>query len=87
MFLKIWKKAKQLIKEEIQLKKDYRRLSESLLDYEALQNMVNTVANTNTVEIEIKTKEGHTFIIRKAEQSNNKYESFMDKYRRAKING
>lgn len=78
---KILKKARELVKEETKLKHDMRRVQRISLDYEALQNIVNSVA-TKDVEIDIDTEDGmHIKVIPKF-NSGVPYESFADKYKK-----
>lgn len=83
-FIECWKKAKQLLKEEAQLKRDIRKLELANLDYEALQRMVNNVS-ANQIEIEITNIEGIKIIIRPTIENEIGYKSFLDKYNERKM--
>ena len=82
MLFKVWKKAKELCRKEAQLKKDLRRIKKASLDYDALQNIVNYVANAPFgVVITIESDDG--FRMKVEQTSHNSgvpYESFYDKY-------
>ena len=81
MFIKIWKKARQLCKEEAQMHRTIKRLQKASLDYDALQEMVNKVAYAPAgVEIHIITNEGMDVTIRQSKHQEVPYESFYDKY-------
>lgn len=82
MIFKYLKKAKQLAKEDTKLKHDLRRLEKMTLDYDALQNIVNYVANAPYgVVIEIDAADGfHMKIQQTMRNGNINYESFYDKY-------
>ena len=85
MLFRILRKARELIKEETQFKKDLRRLQMAALDYDALQRMIDNVAIKN-VEIEIQFL-GETpgkLIIKPKTPNEIGFQSFADRYKDAR---
>ena len=78
MIKQIFKKAKELVKEEMQFNKDIKRLSALDLDMIALQRIVDKVA-TNNVEIEIRRPDGN-IIIRPNIKNEIGFKSFKDQF-------
>lgn len=85
----IIRQAIQLVREKRQLNRDTRRLQMANLDYAALQNIVDNVANRN-VEIEINNigSDGvsHIMVIRPKQAAQFEYKSFEDKVAEARRN-
>lgn len=70
----------ELVKAKNEYKRDYRRLEESNLDYQALQQMVDT-ALAKQIVIEIKKTDGTVILIRPKTEEDKQYKSFMDRYK------
>ena len=83
--LEIFKAAVEIVRQQRQLKRDIRRLEAANLDYEALQRIVEEVANKNVV-IEIKNeKDGYssTITIKPKPINQIEFKSFDQKYNEA----
>ena len=85
----VFKEAIKLVREKRQLNRDTRRLQMANLDYAALQNIINSVANRN-VEVEINNigSDGvsHIMVIRPKQVQGFEYKTFEDKVAEARRN-
>lgn len=84
MLIKIFKKARQLVKQEVQLNHDLRRIKKLSIDYEALKNIANAVSLKN-VCFEITTNEEVKIVIKPTVQNTLEYKSFADRYQEVQI--
>lgn len=76
----IYKQAKVLVKEQIQLREDIDRINKDNLNYEALQRIVNVASKSITpVDIDIVMKDGTKLFIRPSKTEGNAI-SFRDKF-------
>lgn len=82
MIFKVWKKARELVKEEMKLHKAIKRVQRASLDYEALQVIVDNVANApSAIEIKIHTEDGMDITIQQTTRQDVPYTSFSERYK------
>lgn len=78
--MQIWKQAKQLVKEQLELKENIERINSDNFSYEALQRIVNAASrNINPVDIDIVMKDGTKMFIRQSKNEASAL-SFRDKF-------
>lgn len=78
---KVWKKARQLLKEEAELRKNIRAIRKADLSYETLEQLINKVAYAvNPVALDVVFADGTKMTIRPTTKNEINYQSFRDQW-------
>lgn len=80
-FIKAFKKARELLKEEAELRKNLRAIRKADLSYECLQKLIESVANSiNGVTLDVYFADGTHMVIRQSTRSEINFKSFQDQW-------
>lgn len=81
-FIKAFKKARQILKEEAELRKNLRAIRKADLSYECLQKLIESVANSiNGVGLDVYFADGTKMEIRPVSRNEIGFRSFQEKWR------
>ena len=81
-FIKAFKKARQILREEAELRKNLRAIRKADLSYECLQKLIENVANSiNGVGIDVYFADGTKMEIRPVSRNEIGFRSFQEKWR------
>lgn len=81
-FIKAFKKARQILKEEAELRKNLRAIRKADLSYECLQKLIENVANSiNGVTLDVVFADGTKMTVRPVSRNEINFQSFQDKWR------
>lgn len=81
-FIKAFKKARQILREEAELRKNLRAIRKADLSYECLQKLIENVANSiNGVGLDVYFADGTHMVIRPVTRSEINFRSFQDMWR------
>ena len=81
-FIKALKKARQILKEEAELRKSLRAIRKADLSYECLQKLIENVANSiNGVGIDVYFSDGTHMVIHPVSRNEINFQSFQEKWR------
>ena len=80
-FIKAFKKARQILREEAELRKNLRAIRKADLSYETLQKLIEGVANSiNGVTLDIIFADGTKMTVRQSTRSEINFKSFQDQW-------
>lgn len=81
-FIKAFKKARQILKEEAELRKNLRVIRKADLSYECLSKLIENVANSvNGVTLDVVFSDGTKMTIRQSTRSEINFKSFQDQWK------
>ena len=81
-FIKAYKKAKQILKEEAELRKNLRAIRKADLSYECLQKLIENVANSvNGVTLDVVFADGTKMTVRQSTRNEINFKSFQDQWK------
>ena len=81
-FIKAFRKARQILREEAELRKNLRAIRKADLSYECLQKLIENVANSiNGVGLDVYFADGTHMVIRPVSRNEINFQSFQEKWR------
>lgn len=81
-FIKAFKRARQILREEAELRKNLRAIRKADLSYETLQKLIESVANSiNGVGLDVYFADGTHMVIRPVSRNEINFQSFQERWR------